>query len=188
MKARNIATAIATALKDTPVVLVYGARQTGKTTSVKGLVRMPKATYFTPDDHRTPTAAPNDPVGFVASLGDFAAVDEVQNAPNIFRIIKASVDRDRRPGRFLLTGSANMPVLPRMVDSLADRLEIITLHPFAQDELAGRPQRLHRHAVQGEDPVALHRTHRSRQSRKEGVIGQASTAPQQTKFEQQNEQ
>lgn len=138
MKQRHIATAIATALKDTPVVLVNGARQTGKTTLVKGLARKRKATYFTLDDHGTLDAALNDPAGFVASLGDFAVVDEVQNAPNIFRAIKASVDRDRRPGRFLLTGSANVLALPRMGDSLAGRMEIITLHPFAQDELAGR--------------------------------------------------
>lgn len=138
MKERNITTAIATALKDTPVVLVNGARQTGKTTLVKGIARKRRATYFTLDDHGTLDAALNDPAGFVASLGDFAVVDEVQNAPNIFRAIKASVDRDRRPGRFLLTGSANVLALPRMGDSLAGRMEIITLHPFAQDELAGR--------------------------------------------------
>lgn len=138
MKERNIAAAVTTALKDTPVVLVSGARQTGKTTLVKGLARKRKAAYYTLDDHGTLDAALNDPAGFVASLGDFAVVDEVQNAPNIFRAIKASVERDRRPGRFLLTGSANVLALPRMGDSLAGRMEILTLYPFAQDELAGR--------------------------------------------------
>ena len=138
MKQRNIATAIAAALKDTPVTLVNGARQTGKTTLVRELAHKGKATYITLDDHSALDAALNDPTGFVASLGSFAVVDEVQNAPNIFRAIKASVDRDRRPGRFLLTGSANVLALPRMGDSLAGRMEIITLHPFAQDELANR--------------------------------------------------
>ncbi len=138
MKNRNIATTIAAALKDTPVVLVNGARQTGKTTLVRDIARKRKAVYVTLDDHGMLHAALNDPAGFVESLGPFAVVDEVQNAPNIFRAIKASVDRDRRPGRFLLTGSANVLALPRMGDSLAGRMEIISMHPFAQDELAGR--------------------------------------------------
>lgn len=138
MKQRNIHTAVAAALADTPVVLVNGARQTGKTTLVRELAKKRKAVYVTLDDHGSLDAALNDPAGFVASLGEFAVVDEVQNAPNIFRAIKASVDRDRRPGRFLLAGSANVLALPRMGDSLAGRMEIITLHPFAQDELAGR--------------------------------------------------
>lgn len=138
MKERNITSAVTAAIKDTPVILVNGARQTGKTTMVRELARKRKATYITLDDHAALDAALNDPAGFVASLGDFAVVDEVQNAPNIFRAIKASVDRDRRPGRFLLTGSANVLALPRMGDSLAGRMEIITLYPFAQDELAGR--------------------------------------------------
>lgn len=137
MKQRNISPSILAALKDTPVVLVNGARQTGKTTLVRELARKRKATYVTLDDPGILDGALNDPAGFVDSLGAFAVVDEVQNAPNIFRALKASVDRDRRPGRFLLTGSANVLALPRMGDSLAGRMEIITLHPFAQDELAG---------------------------------------------------
>lgn len=138
MKARNLRHSVDTALLDTPVVLVNGARQTGKTTLVKDIARKRKATYVTLDDHTALDAALNDPAGFIAGLGDFAVIDEVQNAPNIFRAIKASVDRDRRPGRFLLTGSANVLVLPKLGDSLAGRMEIISLHPMAQDELAGR--------------------------------------------------
>ena len=138
MKQRNLRHAIDTALTDTPVVLVNGARQTGKTTMVKEIARKRKATFVTLDDHATLDAALNDPPGFIAGLGDFAVIDEVQNAPNIFRAIKASVDRDRRPGRFLLTGSANVLVLPKMADSLAGRMEIATLYPMGQDELHGR--------------------------------------------------
>ncbi len=137
MKARNIRYAVEVALKDTPVVLVNGARQTGKTTMVKALARARGAQYVTLDDHATLEAALNDPPGFIQGLGKFAVIDEVQNAPNIFRAIKASVDRDRKPGRFLLTGSANVLVLPRLGDSLAGRMEIIAMQPFAQDELAG---------------------------------------------------
>lgn len=138
MKDRNMRHAVDTALKDTPVVLVNGARQTGKTTLVKEIAQRRKATFVTLDDHAVLDAALNDPAGFIAGMGDRAVIDEVQNAPNLFRAIKASVDRDRRPGRFLLTGSANVLVLPKLGDSLAGRMEILTLHPLAQDELAGR--------------------------------------------------
>lgn len=130
--------AVDAALKDTPVVLVNGARQTGKTTMVKTIARERGAAYVTLDDHPTLEAALSDPPAFIQGLGRMAVIDEVQNAPNIFRAIKASVDRDRKPGRFLLTGSANVLVLPKLGDSLAGRMEIIGLHPFAQDELAGR--------------------------------------------------
>ncbi|HNM70572.1 MAG TPA: AAA family ATPase, partial [Flavobacteriales bacterium] len=138
MRTRNIQYYIDIALKDTPVVLLNGARQTGKTTLVKGIAKMRKATFVTLDDQVTLASALNDPPGFIQDLGPFAVIDEVQNAPNIFRAIKASVDRDRRPGRFLLTGSANVLVLPKLGDSLAGRMEIIPLFPFAQDELHGR--------------------------------------------------
>ncbi|MBK8227894.1 MAG: ATP-binding protein [Flavobacteriales bacterium] len=138
MKARNLRHYVDTAMKDTPVVLLNGARQTGKTTLVKDIAERRKTVYVTLDDHADLDAALNDPAGFIAGLGPYAVIDEVQNAPNIFRAIKASVDRDRRPGRFLLTGSANVLVLPKLGDSLAGRMEIITLYPMAQDELAGR--------------------------------------------------
>lgn len=135
---RNLRHAVDIALKDTPVVLLHGARQTGKTTLAKAIARVRGIRYVTLDDHPTLEAALNDPPAFIQGLGRSAVIDEVQNAPNIFRAIKASVDRDRKPGRFLLTGSANVLVLPRLGDSLAGRMEIISLHPFAQDELHGR--------------------------------------------------
>lgn len=137
-KSRNIQHAVDIALKDTPVVLLHGARQTGKTTLAKAMARKRGAQYVTLDDHPTLEAALNDPPAFIQGLGRLVVIDEVQNAPNLFRAIKASVDRDRKPGRFLLTGSANVLVLPRLGDSLAGRMEIIPLFPFAQDELQGR--------------------------------------------------
>jgi len=137
-KMRNMRHAVDIALKDTPVVLINGARQTGKTTMVKAIAKARGATYVTLDDHPTLEAALSDPPAFIQGLGKLAVIDEVQNAPNIFRAIKASVDRDRKPGRFLLTGSANVLVLPKLGDSLAGRMEILSLHPFAQDELHGR--------------------------------------------------
>lgn len=137
-KARNIRHTVDIALKDTPVVLLHGARQTGKTTLARRIAAIRGAQYVTLDDHPTLEAALNDPPAFIQGLGKLAVIDEVQNAPNLFRAIKASVDRDRKPGRFLLTGSANVLVLPRLGDSLAGRMEIIPLFPFSQDELHGR--------------------------------------------------
>src|SRR6185295_3660353 len=78
-----------------------------------------------------------DPAGFIAGLDGPVVLDEIQRAPEIFVAIKASVDRDRRPGRFLLTGSANVLLVPRLSDSLAGRMEILTLWPLSQGEMEG---------------------------------------------------
>src|SRR5262245_9176940 len=98
------------ALTDTPVVLLTGARQTGKSTMVQRLV--PEANYYTFDDPGTLLVAQADPRGFLQSIGRPAVLDEIQLLPEIFRIIKLEVDRDRRPGQYILTGSANVLLLP----------------------------------------------------------------------------
>ncbi len=126
------------ALADTPVVLVSGARQTGKSTLVAALAAEPPPAYVTLDDATALAAATADPQGFLAGLGERAVIDEVQKAPGLFPAIKLAVDKDRRPGRFLLTGSANVLLLPRISESLAGRMEILTLEPLSQGELAGR--------------------------------------------------
>lgn len=123
------------ALLDTPVVLVNGPRQAGKTTLVKQFAG-PERKYLTLDDPATLAAAQQDPVGFTRVL-DSAVIDEVQRAPELLLAIKLSVDQDRRPGRFLLTGSANVMTLPRVADSLAGRIEILTLLPLAGCEQQG---------------------------------------------------
>lgn len=84
------------------------------------------------------SAASTDTVGFLKGLGAKAVIDEVQKAPALFPAIKALVDADRRPGRFLLTGSANVLMLPQISESLAGRMEIITLYPLSQGELQGQ--------------------------------------------------
>jgi len=89
------------------------------------------------DDLNTLASARRDPKGFVEALPSRAFLDEVQRAPEVFLPIKAAVDRDRRPGRFVLTGSANVLALPRVSDSLAGRMEILTLWPLAQAEIEG---------------------------------------------------
>ncbi len=134
---RNIQPRLLAALEDTPVVLLSGPRQSGKTTLVRQLAG-PGRRYLTLDDELTLLAAREDPVGFVRSI-DCAVIDEVQRAPGLLLAIKKSVDEDRRPGRFLLTGSANLLAIPNAADSLAGRMEILTLLPLAQCEMASDP-------------------------------------------------
>jgi len=133
--------------------MVIGPRQCGKTTLVRALVGG-DCRYFTLDDEGQLQAAVEDPVGFVREL-DRAVIDEVHLAPALLRAIKRSVDDDRRPGRFLLTGSANVLTLPKVSESLAGRMSIIRLLPLSQSEIRGigRPGFLER-AFSGERPKA----------------------------------
>jgi len=135
--ARHAQSRITTALQDTRVVLVVGPRQAGKTTLAR-LYANSERPYLTLDDPATLAAARADPAGFVRGLKS-AVIDEVQRAPDLLLAIKESVDKDQAPGRFLLTGSTNLMALPIVADSLAGRLAVITLLPFAQAELAGAP-------------------------------------------------
>ena len=133
---RFSAARVARALKDTPVVMVNGPRQCGKTTLVRDFVDK-RRVYHTLDDDTTLQAARDDPAGYVRGL-DRVIIDEVQRAPELLRAIKKSVDDDRRPGRFLLTGSADMLTLPTVSESLAGRMEIVTLMPLSRAEIRGR--------------------------------------------------
>jgi predicted AAA+ superfamily ATPase len=126
------------ALADSPVVLIHGPRQCGKTTLARRVGESLGYTYLNLDDPTQRAAAEADPVGFVQDLPERAIIDEVQHAPALFAAIKTVVDRDRRPGRFLLTGSANVLLLPKLADSLAGRMEIIRLFPLAQVEIERR--------------------------------------------------
>jgi hypothetical protein len=132
---RHIQRKVELALQDTRVVLVVGPRQAGKTTLAR-LYASGERPYLTLDDAATLAAARSDPTGFVRGLKQ-AVIDEVQRAPRLLLAIKESVDKDPTPGRFLLTGSTNLMAMPLVADSLAGRLEVITLLPFAQAELAG---------------------------------------------------
>ena len=132
---RRIEQRLAEALLDTPVVLLAGPRQAGKTTLVRQ-VAAKGLRYLTLDDELTLLSAREDPVGLIRSL-DRAVIDEIQRAPQLLLAIKKSVDEDRRPGRFLLTGSANLMALPLVADSLAGRMETLTLLPLSQTEIEG---------------------------------------------------
>lgn len=124
------------ALSDTPVVLIVGPRRAGKTTLVRKMGEAGRP-YVTLDDLTVLEAARSDPVGFIRGL-DIAVIDEIQRAPELLLGIKKTVDEDYRPGRFLLTGSANVLTLPRVADSLAGRMETLRMLPLAKAEIGGR--------------------------------------------------
>lgn len=129
---RPLERSLSAALADTPAVAIIGPRQCGKSTLARSCD--PARSYLSLDDEAILRTARDDPMGFVASLPDPVTIDEVQRAPALFRAIKGSVDRHRRPGRFLLTGSADLMLLPQLSDSLAGRIEFIPLQPLTEAE------------------------------------------------------
>ena len=136
---RQLTQSISESLSDTPVVLLHGARQTGKSTLMRSLSGA-DARYFTLDDAAVLSAVRQDPAGFLAANTGRLLIDEVQRAPELFLAMKHEVDLARVAGqnvngRFLLSGSANVLLLPRLADSLAGRMEIHTLWPLAQSEM-----------------------------------------------------
>ncbi len=124
------------ALSDTPVVLIVGPRRCGKTTLARKLEQSGRR-YITLDDQTTLESAQSDPGGFIRGL-DLAIIDEIQRVPELLLAVKKTVDEDDRPGRFLLTGSANVMTLPRVADSLAGRIETIQMLPLARAEIDGQ--------------------------------------------------
>lgn len=142
MNKRAIYTQLMEALSDTPVVFLRGARQTGKTTLVKQLAE--EATgyennrqYISLDSATALAGALDDPTGFLQELKKPVIIDEAQRATALMLAIKEDVDRERHAGRYLLTGSANILSLPGITDSLAGRMEVLTLYPLSQGEIAG---------------------------------------------------
>lgn len=143
------------ALEDSPVVLIQGPRQCGKTTLAQMVcapehltwhgrppsILFPRRrdyTYVNLDDDDARAGAQADPIGFVADLPERVILDEIQRVPALFTALKMEVDRRRVPGRFVLTGSTNVLQVPTIQDSLAGRLEVVRLHPLAQSEIEGR--------------------------------------------------
>ena len=139
---RNITSALQAALSDTPVVLLHGARQTGKSTLAQWLAKHePGRRYITFDNASMLAAAGEDPEGFLAGLEKPVVLDEIQRVPALFLAIKSDVDASRRPGRYLLTGSANIQLLPQLSELLVGRMEILTLWPFSAGELERSTER-----------------------------------------------
>ena len=135
------------AMTDTPVVCLLGPRQSGKTTLAQTLA--PDRAFVSLDEKSYYKVATEDPVGFVASLPDAVTLDEVQRAPDLLPAIKRVVDRDRRSGRFLLTGSANLLLLPKVTESLAGRMEIAHLQPLTEAEKMRTPGRFLNDLLEG---------------------------------------
>ncbi len=134
---RGIQNAMKDAMKDTPVVCLLGPRQCGKSTLARSFD--PGRLYLSLDDVDLLAAATRDPKGFIGQLPDTVTLDEIQRAPDLLLTIKRTVDENRRPGRFLLTGSANLLQLPHLPDSLAGRMECLYLHPLTEAEKSWSP-------------------------------------------------
>ena len=132
---RAAAREVEDALSDTPVVLIHGPRQSGKSTLSQSFK---DRRYITLDDPIPLERAKTDPKAFLETYGWPLTIDEIQRAPELFLPIKAAVDRERKAGKYLLTGSANVLTLPKVADSLAGRMAIVDLLPFSQQEIEGK--------------------------------------------------
>lgn len=138
MYSRHVRPLVVEALKDTRIVFVAGARQVGKTTLATEIAsRDHPMAQFSLDDQATLEGAVRDPQGFVAGVPGPALIDEVQRAPDLLLAIKEAVDVDQTPGRFLLTGSANVLTSKRVKDALTGRIETVRLWPLSQAEING---------------------------------------------------
>jgi uncharacterized protein len=138
-------------LSDTPVVLIHGPRQSGKSTLSQSFG---DRRYVTLDDPIPLERAKSDPRAFLETYRWPLTIDEVQRAPELFLPIKSAVDRERKPGKYLLTGSANVLTLPKVADSLAGRMAIVDLLPFSQQEIEGKPSSFIEVAFEGDLPRA----------------------------------
>ena len=140
------------ALEDTPVVAISGPRQSGKSTLARRITG-DDWNYLTLDDDNTLNAALDDPSGLLKRAGERVVIDEAQRAPALSRAIKFSVDQNRQPGRYLITGSADLLSMPGIVDPLVGRSEIVPLLPLSQVELQGRRPGLISALFAGDLPV-----------------------------------
>jgi len=173
------------ALDDSPATLIHGPRQCGKTTLALDVGKDMEYDYLSFDDEVVRSGAKADPIGFVQDLPKRIILDEVQHVPELFSVLKLEIDRNRQPGRFILTGSTNILLLPTLSDSLAGRMDILRLHPIAQCEIEGQPSgflkrlfnnqfksqtverlgdKLIQRIVAGGYPAALHRTSTNRRA------------------------
>lgn len=138
---RYLQNPVSESLKHFPAVLLTGARQVGKSTLAQSLIGPSwNATYLTLDDRVVLDAALRDPDGLVSGTPAPMVIDEVQKAPDLMRAVKRMIDRHRKPGQYLLTGSANIMTLATVSESLAGRIALHTLYPFGWPELLRKPR------------------------------------------------
>lgn len=143
MYRRFILTHMLEALADTPVVFLRGARQTGKSTLVQMIAKDAyPARYVTLDNAGILSAAGADPSGFIAGIEKPVVIDEAQRIPELLLSIKEDVDRNRQPGRYILTGSADVLTVPKVADALAGRMELLTLWPLSIAEIQGHEKNI----------------------------------------------
>jgi uncharacterized protein len=143
MYRRTLLNPILEALSDTPVIFLRGARQSGKSTLVQMIADGPyPARYVTLDNAGVLSAAGSDPTGFIAGIDKPVVIDEAQRMPELLLSIKEDVDRHRHPGRYILTGSADILTVPKVADALAGRMELMTLWPLSISEIDGHEDNL----------------------------------------------
>ncbi|HET6508434.1 MAG TPA: ATP-binding protein [Baekduia sp.] len=138
--ARRLAPLVAEGIDDARIVFLAGARQVGKTTLIRHLTRADgdrPMLELSLDDTATREAASADPAGFVAGFGGPTFIDEIQRVPELLLELKRAVDADVVPGRFVITGSANVLASKRILDALPGRIDRFTLWPLAQAEIEG---------------------------------------------------
>ncbi len=139
------------ALSDTRIVVLQGARQVGKSTLAELIAQERRSLTVTLDDVDVRRFASDDPAGFVAQFPEgLLVIDEVQRVPGLIVALKAAVDRDKRPGRFLVTGSANLLDLTATHESLAGRAQPLALYSLSQAELEKQPASFVDHAFHGQ--------------------------------------
>jgi predicted AAA+ superfamily ATPase len=135
-RSREVAQPIVHALRQMPVVAITGMRQTGKTTLLRGERGLAGRRYVTFDDFAQLEGARKNPEALLSG-DEPLTIDEAQKCPELFTALKREIDRRRRPGRFLLSGSANMLLLKNMSETLAGRAVYLNLHPFHRREILG---------------------------------------------------
>lgn len=137
---RHIELKFLEAIEYMPIVLLRGARQTGKTTLTKQISSEKGYNYLTFDNLTLLIAAKQDPIGFISRLEKPVILDEIQRVPELFLPIKSDVDENNKPGRYILTGSADPLLIPKLGDSLAGRMRLLNLWPLSQGEILGKKE------------------------------------------------
>jgi len=153
MYRRNLLESVNESIRYSPATLINGARQTGKSTFIKNsFIESQGFSYVNLDDLNLLRLAKSDPMTFIAQLKERTAIDEIQRTPELLLPLKKAIDDARTSRRFLLSGSANILMLPKLSESLAGRMEIHTLWPLSQGEIVGKKERFPDFAFSNETP------------------------------------